>query len=226
MKIKNYTVFDNNLTKNWDKLRNSQTHTPYFVPFDKNTFLLSLNKYTPNPAIIKDFALLKSTKNINRIVSLCSGSCKLEYHLMKELNLICEVSDNTQSILRIKKFNIFNNAYFLDLNNDFKLNIDQSCVVLLSRIDTEFDDFELIKLFKTLHKNKVKYIYFIPGEILNIKTILIKIKIILSRLMKFKRPYSWGYIRNLNGFKKLWKHNYSIFKKSKNLVILISNDSI
>lgn len=226
MKIKNYTIFDRVTTKNWDLLRDSSNYNSYYIPKSKEKFLEILKKCNPREFIIDDFIFLIQSYNLNKIISLASGQCNLEYYLMNRLNLLCDVSDNTDSINRIKEFNIFNNAFYLDIKSDFKLNNHNNAIVLLSRIDTEFDDFELINLFNKLHTNKIKYIYFIPAEILNLKTFMIKIKIILIRVLKFKAPVSWGYVRDLKGFDKLWKRHYSILKKTKNSMILVSNDFI
>lgn len=160
------------------------------------------------------------------MISLGSGRCNLKYHLMNKFNFLCDVSDNTDSIKRINSFEIFNDAFYLDIKRDFILNDLDNSIVLLCRIDTELEDFELKNLFRTLNKNNVKLIYFIPAEILNLKTFLIKIKIILYRLLQFKSPVSWGYIRNLKGFNDLWKNHYQILTKNKNLIILVSNDTL
>ena len=226
MKIKNYTIFDSNVTKNWNLLRESSNHNSYFIPNSKKEFLEILNKWEPPKDVLNDFENLKKSFLLKKVISLGSGRCNLEYHLMSKFNLLCDVSDNTDSIKRINSFEIFNNAFYLDIKRDFKLNDLDNSIVLLSRIDTELEDFELKNLFLTLNKNNVKLIYFIPAEILNLKTVLIKIKIILFRLLQFKSPVSWGYIRNLKGFNDLWKNHYQILSKNKNLIILVSNDTL
>ena len=39
MKIKNYTIHDKKISKNWNKLRNSRDYQSYFIPKNKKEFL-------------------------------------------------------------------------------------------------------------------------------------------------------------------------------------------
>ena len=112
MKIKNYTIFDRVTTKNWDLLRDSSNYNSYYIPKSKEKFLEILKKCNPRESIVDDFISLRQSYNLNKIISLASGQCNLEYYLMNRLNLLCDVSDNTDSINRIKKFNIFSTRPF------------------------------------------------------------------------------------------------------------------
>ncbi|MDA9833934.1 hypothetical protein N9C46_05235 [Flavobacteriaceae bacterium] len=103
MKIKNYTIFDRVTTKNWDLLRDSSNYNSYHIPKRKEKFLEILKKWKPRESIVDDFILLRKSYNLNKIISLASGQCNLEYYLMNRLNFFCEVSDNTDSINRIKE---------------------------------------------------------------------------------------------------------------------------
>ena len=102
MKIKNYTIFNSNLTKNWDELRNSNSYENYFIPQNKKDYLNNLKKYNINKRLEVDLSLAIKKHSIDKIFSLCSGSCYLEYFLMKKYKLKCCVSDSTESIHRIK----------------------------------------------------------------------------------------------------------------------------
>lgn len=208
MKIKNYTIHDKKISKNWNKLRNSRDYQSYFIPKNKKEFLNKLESYKPTPRIISDFEKMKNNFSFNKLVSFCSGSCMLEYYLMKKFNLDCEVSDNTDSIKRINKFKIFNKSSKIDITKNFKINSTSNTIVLLSRIDTEFDDDQLNELFRKLYELKVCLIYFIPAEIISLKTILVKIKIFFICLFDLRFPVSWGYVRSKKGFEKNWKIYY------------------
>ena len=222
MKIKNYTIFDRRATKNWNKLRDSKEEKDYFIPSDKKNYLMKLNSYDPDKKVINDFSDLVQRSQIKKIISFCSGTCKIEYYLMKKFNLICEVSDNTHSIERIKKFKIFHKVSFIDMTNEFKIDIDNNTIVLLSRIDTEFEDYQLQNFFRKMYNLKVRYIYFIPAEIITLKTILVKIKILIICFLRFREPVSWGYIRSFYGFNKLWRQYYeTISKSTKGLILKI-----
>jgi hypothetical protein len=208
MKIKNYTIYDKKISKNWNKLRNSEEHQSYFIPKNKKEFLERLESYKPTPRIISDFENMKNNFSLNKLVSFCSGSCMLEYYLMKKFNLYCEVSDNTDSIKRINKFKIFNKSSKIDITKNFKIYSTSTSIVLLSRIDTEFEDYQLNELFKKLYESKVDLIYFIPAELISLKTILVKLKIFFICLFKLRLPVSWGYVRSKKGFEKNWKRYY------------------
>ena len=224
MKIKNYTIFNSNLTKNWDELRNSNSYENYFIPQNKEDYLNNLKKYNINKRLEVDLSLSIKKHSIDKIFSLCSGSCYLEYFLMKKHKLKCCVSDSTESIHRIKKFNIFNSATIIDVTKPFNFKVEDNTLLLLSRIDTEFDDNEMKTIFNNLSDLGVKLIYFIPAEILTIKTFLIKIKIIFKCLLEFRKPISWGYVRSYRSFEKLWKKYYETKTKNFFGLTLLRND--
>ena len=220
MKIKNYTIYDRRMTKNWNSLRDSKDQKDYFIPLNKKDYLIKLNSYDPDKKVINDFSDLVQRDRIKKIISFCSGSCNIEYYLMKKFNLNCEVSDTSASIKRINDFKIFHKASFIDITKEFKIDVDNNVIVLLSRIDTEFEDYQLENFFRKMYDYRVNYIYFIPAEIFTLKTILVKIKILITCFLRFRRPVSWGYVRSFYGFNKLWKEYYQIISKSTKGLIL------
>ena len=74
----------------------------------------------------------------------------------------------------------------LILKKKIIFNFNKTDLIILSRIDTEFTDFDLVSIFKNLYINGAKNIYFIPAEKLTFKTILVKIKIILKCIFNFR----------------------------------------
>lgn len=147
--------------------------------------------------------------NINKIVSIGAGRCGLEYHLKSNLDLSVIVTDTTDSILRIKNFNIFDDAYQLNLLDDpSKLDIDANTLVLLSRIDTEFDDNNFKELFGVLNNKNVKYITLIPAELLSLKIIIAELKILLISILKNKKRVFCGFARSKSEFQKAWQNKY------------------
>ena len=224
MKIKNYTIFNHNNTKNWNKLRDSIEFTSYFVPRLKKDYISKLNDFKINLDIENDFTNLIKKHSINKLVSLCSGSCQVEFYLMNKFNLKCHVSDTTESMQRVKKFNIFDSVSIIDVRKPFKLNIDNNTIVLLSRIDTEFDDDQLKNIFRNLNLLEVKIIYFVPAEILNAKSFLVNIKIIIKCFLYFRKPVSWGMIRSYSSFEGLWKKYYKTNSKNIFGLTLLKND--
>ena len=59
------------------------------------------------------------------------------------------------------------------------LPIDKDWLILLPRIDTEFEDTQLKELFKKLYNKGVRYILFSPVELLSLRIILAELKIYL-----------------------------------------------
>tara|TARA_B110000444_G_scaffold6552_1_gene6005 strand:+ start:212 stop:886 length:675 start_codon:yes stop_codon:yes gene_type:complete len=224
MKIKNYTIFDKNDSKNWNKLRDSEALTNYFTPSSRDEYILKLKGYKINPEVENDLEYIIKKKSINKVFSLCSGSCELEYYIMNKFGLKCYVSDTTNSMKRIKDFNIFKQASIIDITKPFKLKIDENSLLLLSRIDTEFEDYQLENIFDNLNSLGAQIIYFIPAEILTIKSFLVNIKLIFACFLKFKKPVSWGYIRSYYSFEKLWKKNYTSNSKNNFGLTLKKND--
>jgi len=143
----------------------------------------------------------------------------LEYFIKKKFKLNVVVSDYTSSIERISKFKIFDDVIKLDINNNIKFDFKESDLILLSRIDTEFTDSQLLSVFRKLMENKARRIYFIPAEILTLKTCLVKFKIIVKCLLNFRKPVKWGYIRSDNHFKKIFNTYFTTSKLSKGYLI-------
>ena len=143
MRFKNYTIFDVNDSKNWNKLRDSENLVDYFVPKTRKDYILKLKDYKINPGVEKDLEYLIKNKSIKKVFSFCSGSCEIEYFIKNKFGLECHVSDTTKSMKRIKKFNVFDQVSIIDISKPFNIKIDENSLVLLSRIDTEFEDYQL-----------------------------------------------------------------------------------
>ncbi len=210
MKIKHYALFEE-LTSDqidWNYLRESNLEALYFIPYDKESYLKLISNL--------DFAYYVDSlkkychkNNISKIISIGSGRCGLEYHLKlnTELNII--VTDTTDSILRIKSFGIFDDAIQINiLENSSVLSIDSDTLILLSRIDTEFDDNNFKKLFEILSIKNVKHISLIPAELLSFKIFVAELKILLISILKNKKRVYCGFARSKSKFIKAWKMFY------------------
>lgn len=210
MKINHYSIFTELSTDNidWNHLRDSDVEAPYYIPFDKNDYL-SLIENLDFSYYISAINKYCSEHNITRVVSIGAGRCGLEYHLKSKSNLEVIVTDTTDSILRIKDFNIFDNAYQLNLLEDpSKLSADSNTLILLSRIDTEFNDTNFKELFHVLHHQDVKFISLIPAELLSLKIIIAEFKILLVSILKNKKRVFCGFARSKSEFRKAWSSLY------------------
>ena len=147
MKLKHYSIFNKHKESkiNWNYLRDNKNETDYFIPLNEEDFLkiFESEKYVQ---------IIDSTKKyidkfkIDRIISLGSGRSSLEYQLKLKTGVYTIISDITESILRLKKLDFFDEILFIDFTKKFELKLSSSTMVLLSRIDTELSDSQIKKL--------------------------------------------------------------------------------
>ena len=224
MKIKNHSVFNNGMeTLNRDHLRNSEIDKPYFLPFKKEDYLLKVQVNEPSNLIKTIIKELENT-GLKKVFSIGSGTAYQEYQLKKFSDLKVVVSDYNSSVLRLKQFEVFDDALQFDALQD-PFPVDESWAILLPRIDTEFDDEQLKELFFKCHSAGIKQIYFIPAELLSFRIIMVQLKEILKSLIKRKPLVFCGYARNMSSFKKIWAPYYQLSKKynkDKQIYFLLS----
>ena len=211
MKLKHYSIFNKHKESkiNWNYLRDDKDETDYYIPLDEEAFIkiFERDKYAN---------IIDSTKEyiekfqINRIISLGSGRSSLEYQLKLKTGVYTIISDITESILRLKKLDFFDEILFIDITKTFELKLSSSTMVLLSRIDTELSDSQIKNLFKNLYHQKVKYILFIPAQLLSFKSILVQFYIVIKASILKKPLVDCGYSRSSSSFRKLWKEFYDI----------------
>jgi hypothetical protein len=210
MKINHYSIFTELSTDNidWNHLRDSNVEAPYYIPFDKNDYLRLIENLNFEYYInaIKKYC---SDHKIYKIVSIGAGRCGLEYHIKHKTDLCVVVTDTTDSILRINNFYIFDDAYQLNLLEDpSKLYVDENTLVLLSRIDTEFNENNFKELFGVLNSKNVKHITLIPAELLSLKIIIAEFRILLISILKKKKRVFCGFARSKSEFRKAWIRYY------------------
>jgi len=210
MKINHYSIFSELSTDNidWNHLRDSDSESFYYIPFDKDDYLNLINNldFDFYLNIIKKYC---NEYNIDKIVSIGAGRCGLEYYLKSKTDLKVIVTDTTDSILRIKSFNIFDDALQINLLEDSSdLLVDSNTLILLSRIDTEFDDNNFKKLFDLLSIKDVKHISLIPAELLSFKILIVELKILLISKLKNKKRLYCGFARSKSEFRKAWEMFY------------------
>jgi hypothetical protein len=214
MRIKHFAVFKNKMeTLNWEKLRNDENEGPYYLPHNKEDYLLKVD--TAKPSGLTQIILQEIKKTgLAKIFSLGSGIASQEYQLKKFSDGPVVVTDNNSSVLRLKRFEIFDNALILDAFKD-SLPVDENWIVLFPRIDTECDDNQLKILFKKCYDSGVKYIIFIPAELLSLRIIFAELKTLLISLIKRRPRVFCGYARSLKAFKKIWEPFYILSKNYK-----------
>ena len=218
MKIKHHSLFKNLETNNidWNHLRNDYDEEHYFIPKDLNQYsdVCKKDKYG-----IDELSDQLINNNIEKIFSIGSGRACQEYFLVKK-NFQVTVSDISNSILNLKKFNIFYNV----INKDFFESIHQiddiQTALLLGRIDTELTDELLEKLFKQIHLKKIKFIVFIPAQVLTFKSFFMEYYIRIKSIFLNKKLIFCGYTRSFSILEKFWSDFYNT-QKFKGFYLLI-----
>ena len=214
MKIKHFGIFKNNMNiLNWGELRNNEAEESYFLPFDKEKYLIQVD--TNEPSLSTQVILQEiEVAGLNKIYSIGSGIASQEYQLKKFSDHSVVVSDYNSSIFRLKKFEIFNDALMLDAFAD-PLPVNENWMVIFPRIDTEFNDQQLKNLFAKCHDAGVIHICFIPAELLSVRILIAELKTLLISIFKRKQRVFCGYARTLNSFKQIWGSHYDISKRYK-----------
>jgi hypothetical protein len=222
MRIKHYSIFSSgSKTLNWEDLRNNMVEKHYFLPFSKAEYLQKVETATPSSAaqtIIKQIEKLGA----NKVFSLGCGIGHLEYQVKKFSDFQVVVSDSNVSVLRLKEFDIFDDALVLDVNKE-SFPVGNNFVLLFSRIDTELNDEQLVVLFRKCHIAGIANICFVPAELLDLHILLAELKILFLSILKQKKRVFCGYARSIKSFRKLWGEYYEIshgFGDNKSVIFL------
>tara|TARA_B100000902_G_C27265175_1_gene893113 strand:+ start:155 stop:829 length:675 start_codon:yes stop_codon:yes gene_type:complete len=221
MKIKHHSLFKNLNSEriDWNYIRNDLEENQYFIPYNKSLYIKNANQDKSHDIYIREILGLINRYKIKSVFSIGSGRGHLEYKLKKN-NLNVTISDKDESIERIKRFKIFDKVYkssFLEITPKLQ---NYNGLLIISRIDTEIEDYQLNQLFKSLAKCNVKYIFFIPAQLLNLKSFLIEIWIRIKCKILMKKMVYCGYTRSENLFKKFWRRHYKTIKLRKNIYFL------
>jgi len=224
MKIKHHAIFNNSLEAlDWEALRNDEKESPYFLPFTLKDYLKKVNVDEPS-----DFTsiLIKKTQQLGlaKLFSIGCGIASQEYQIKKFSQLSVTVSDYNDTVFRLREFNIFDECVQLDAFKD-KIPVDNSYIMFFHRIDTEFNDKQLKTVFAKCHDAGIRYIYFVPAELLNFKIIISEIKTLILSFVRKKPRVFCGYARSKCLFKKIWGKHYKlkqVFEVGDNFFLLES----
>ena len=222
MKIKHHSLF-NNLNSdqiNWDKIRNDPNEEQYFIPTEKYKYIEQASSQNSFKEIISEIMSIIHKFKIKTIFSLGSGRAYLEYGL-KQKNISIEISDSDDSMDRIKAFNIFDKVYKLSFKEILNEVQNFKGLILMSRIDTELTDDELIEMFDSMGKIKIKYIFFIPAQLLTFKSVIIEVYLRIKSILFKKKLVFCGYSRSKNLLTRMWEKHYkaSQIKNSKSFLL-------
>jgi hypothetical protein len=213
MKIKHFGIFHNKMnTLDWESLRNDETEKPYYLPYNKEAYLSKVESddLSSTKIILQEI----EKTGLKKIFSIGSGIASQEYQLKKISDYLVVVTDYNSSVLRLKQFEVFDEVLILDAIQD-PFPVDESWVILFPRIDTEFDDHQLSKLFAKCHSSGVIHICFIPAELLSLRIIIAEIKTLLISIIKNKSRIFCGYARSMKSFKEIWGPYYQLSKQYK-----------
>lgn len=212
LKIRHNALFKNHSeTINWERLRDDKSLPAFYLPFLKEDYVKRVDVSSPSE-ITNQICYTANKIGLKKIFSVGSGIASQEYQIKKFSKIHVTVSDYTSVILRLKEFDIFDEVLKVDVLES-ELPIDSSTIVLLPRIDTEFDDENLKKLFAILYSNGVKYIFFIPAELISLKILLAEIKVLIySKLFNIPKTFC-GFARSKKCFFEIWDGYYKLSKE-------------
>jgi len=222
MKIKHYSLFEHIKSNNieWNNLRDDKSEDSYFIPFNKESYIESIKNFDFN-YYVQDIINYCQKNGLTRVISIGSGKCGLEFHLKCKSNLSIIVTDTSDSIIRIKQYNIFDDAFKFDIiNSDININLNESTLVLLSRIDTEFDDVNFKLLFEVLKSKNSKHICLIPANQLTLRIIYAEFKVLIISILKRRKRVFCGYSRTTSEFIKAWSKHFEIASFKENIFYL------
>lgn len=215
MQIKHYSLFNSaSKTLNWESLRDDASEDAYFLPYTREAYLKKVDVVQPSQNTQQVIDACKELL-LKKIFSIGSGIAAQEYQLKKFSSLPVIVSDYTGSIHRLGEFAVFDDAIQLDAFKD-TFPVDQDTLVLFPRIDTEFENDQLEVIFRKCFEANVRYIWFIPAELLTTRIIAAEIKIALLSLFRQKPRVFCGYARSKSAFEKIWGKYYQIVRTIDN----------
>jgi hypothetical protein len=229
MKIKHRSFFSDDYSAlDWEQLRNNQSETSYYLPYSKDKYIERVDTSEPSSAV-KNILETASGLGLVNIFSMGSGIAALEYQIKKFSDLRIVISDYTPAVLRLKEFNIFDDCLQLDILNE-ALPVDENTLVLFPRIDTEFKDSQLSFIFEKLREQGVKYIFFLPAQLLGPRIVISEFKTFILSIIRKKRLIDCGYSRSKSSFIGIWSKHYRIRQEFQlgynSLFLLIAQNNL
>jgi hypothetical protein len=201
--------------KNWDYLRVDDQETPFSIPKNRHDWIEKSLKDEDIKARAEKIVNLLKKEGLSRVVSVGVGCAFLEYNIKRlfpEVYLSCsDFSPN--SIERLKQVFIECDSveYFDLLSNSWHASEDT--LYLLHRVDQEFNDKQWEKIFSDMAGSSIKYVLFLPCQMLTMKIFLKEqIKFLIYRILN-KKIYFAGYVRTKNTLNGLWEKQYTAIKE-------------
>lgn len=202
LKNYNYKKFDKSL---WNELRKDKNQPAFYL--DVNQLLENNNTHFSN-FVYKIFKSLKTNfPNLIKVFSFGSGKSYFEYKLKSISNYNVMISDYSDSILEFKKTDFFDKVIKMDFMTE-ELPINESMIIIFSRIDTELEDTQLENLFMKCYNKNIQVIVFIPAQLLTLKVFIIEILIKLKSILNNEKTIEAGYSRSISHFKSIYKNYY------------------
>ena len=215
MKLKHYSVFKVNTTDviDWNSLRDEEQESHYCLPNSREKYLLKVSDGAPSDSVLMMIRQIQELK-YKKVLSLGCGIAHTEYLIQENSDLQVTVSDNTESIKRLKSYGVFYNALSLDiLLDDFPVN--NETIILMHRIDTEFNDAQMMSIFSKCKKLGVKHICFVPTDPVISSIIKNEAKTLILSIIKNRKRTFCGYCRSKSSLIKLWTPFYKLIFEYK-----------
>lgn len=209
MKIKHYYSFDEKdsgkkeldelNSSNWDMLRINKEASPFAIEREIGDYEKNCNsclEYREAAEII--CRLWNDYKLGKRLVSLGCGKGIEEWHikrLMPELYVKC--TDYTRESLKLleKVFVACDEFGIFDmLEEDDYGSLEQDDTLLMYRVSTEFSIYQWKEIFDKLYRRGVKYVVFVPAEILTLRIAINEKKMQFCNWLKHRKNTFSGWM--------------------------------
>jgi len=198
----------------WDTLRLDTIDTPYSIPEKRDDWIkkcLSNGKYI---AQAKEIIKITEELGYKRIFSVGVGGAWLEYNI-KQLKHDLHITCTDYAIKTIKRLrSVFIDCDKIEVFDIIKDNFPQKKeFILLNRIDTEFDDKNLKKIYSNMANNGIENILVIATHILTIRYYFMsQLRIIINKFRRRKMIFA-GYSRTKSRFIELFEDDYFILRE-------------
>ena len=215
MKIKHYYAFDEKLqsehdfgkmnSANWDILRTDCIPGPFSIEKEIDDFeenCKSSSSYKEVAEII--CKVIKDYKMGNRLVSLGCGKGIAEWHIKKIMpELYIKCTDYAQKgIEQLAKVFVDCNEFgtFDMLLGDYEIWKKREDILLMYRVSTEFTKEQWQLIFDKIYNAKIKYIIFVPTEIMTFKIAMYEKGRLLLNLLTGKKITFCGWMYSQREF--------------------------
>lgn len=196
----------------WERLRQSKKNKEYCIENDRISYEKNCACDRKNQRLAQILTEIFAGGGVNRLVSLGVGKGHLEWHL-KDINpkmYICCTDYTEKALFALKKVFITGDSFMpFDMLTDDWGNLSGYDVVLLNRLNSEFDFTQWKRIYAEMAGSGIRRIIFIPSGFGGISDFLNNMPNTFHKEEAAK--ISWCYTEY--EFLKMWKRYYRTVRK-------------